>query len=932
MTSRINGSDTPNKVLLVDNLDEAQRSLSTELTRLLLPPTTRDAEQEPTPLGFADLQAALQLVTKLVGVGDRLESTEIRVRSVPISTRRPDKIDDDFLNSYILDDLGRVAGQVRAGRCGPALRAYLSGDRPTDPVDLREHPEVSFEAVRPAATPLGRWPSNRKHPLALSQQFAVNQILAETTASRIFAVNGPPGTGKTTLLRDLVAAIVVRRAEALASLTHPADAFTHLHEVAIGDKRIKVRAWRPDLVGHEIVVASSNNGAVENVSLEMPLLQAIAKDQYPDVDYFADVATSLLIAARNNEGDTDEPESPEAPTTTSPDPTTAWALIAAKLGSKANRQAFATSTWFNKSEDEIGRDGRPSVRSHLKAMRDTAPEEPWTQCVARFRACLARAERERADRMAVYEAWTALVRARSARAGAQRAARAATDRRYAIQERTAAIDLRLQQTEGWLRTRREARAAHRAFRPGLLRSLFDRRSAQAWQIEDDRHAHIIRDAENAQHHMWHERSRLAEELRRAADSESAALGHLAAVDQAGNRAEQILAVARGSWGDAIPDVDTWSSDIDRRERSAPWSDEPWNTSRTEVFLAALQLHRDFLAHQAHVMLSNYSAAIDVLNGSVPRNVPEEVATAAWQSLFFVVPVITTTFASVGRMFPHLTAEALGWLFIDEAGQATPQNIVGALWRSQRAVVVGDPLQLEPIITLPLPAQQSLRLQGGVAERWLPMGQSVQTIADNLMSVGTHLPTGDGGRRWVGAPLRVHRRCDDPMFTVVNRIAYDGMMISAVERPDDARSPDGEPLIPTCWCHITTTTSDRHWVPAEGERLEQLLTDLAEHGHDMSEVMVIGPFRDVRDGIEPIFRRFEGVRGGTVHTAQGKEADVVILVLGSDPRAEGARQWAARKPNLLNVAVSRARRRLYVIGDRVAWQRQPHFMELSTELP
>jgi superfamily I DNA and/or RNA helicase len=58
---------------------------------------------------------------------------------------------------------------------------------------------------------------------------------------------------------------------------------------------------------------------------------------------------------------------------------------------------------------------------------------------------------------------------------------------------------------------------------------------------------------------------------------------------------------------------------------------------------------------------------------------------------------------------------------------------------------------------------------------------------------------------------------------------------------------------------------------------------------------------------------------------------VILVLGSDPARDGARAWAASKPNLLNVAVSRARRRLYVVGDRDAWMGQRYFEVLAKGL-
>jgi MoxR-like ATPase len=56
--------------------------------------------------------------------------------------------------------------------------------------------------------PDGRWPA--EHALTLMQQVAVNQAMDSLTSGGIFSINGPPGTGKTTLLMDVVAALVAR--------------------------------------------------------------------------------------------------------------------------------------------------------------------------------------------------------------------------------------------------------------------------------------------------------------------------------------------------------------------------------------------------------------------------------------------------------------------------------------------------------------------------------------------------------------------------------------------------------------------------------------------------------------------------------------------------------------------------------------------------
>jgi hypothetical protein len=79
--------------------------------------------------------------------------------------------------------------------------------------------------IRPAAPAKlnARRPS--EFPLTLMQQVAVNEGLRRVSSGGMFSINGPPGTGKTTLLADVVAAVVVERARLMTEFSAPAAAF-----------------------------------------------------------------------------------------------------------------------------------------------------------------------------------------------------------------------------------------------------------------------------------------------------------------------------------------------------------------------------------------------------------------------------------------------------------------------------------------------------------------------------------------------------------------------------------------------------------------------------------------------------------------------------------------------------------------------------------
>jgi hypothetical protein len=168
----------------------------------------------------ADLAAAL-------GVGEALRPAGVRVSCALVPVQRGAEAEPGFLNSYIAEDLGRLETAIGKGDHGAALRDYLAdaGDLPVhERVDVRANREAVLSGVTPSRAPRGRWPTAVTKPLVTSQQFAVNELMHRLgTGAGVFAVNGPPGTGKTTMLRDVLAAIVVERAGRLAELARPTD-------------------------------------------------------------------------------------------------------------------------------------------------------------------------------------------------------------------------------------------------------------------------------------------------------------------------------------------------------------------------------------------------------------------------------------------------------------------------------------------------------------------------------------------------------------------------------------------------------------------------------------------------------------------------------------------------------------------------------------
>lgn len=841
---------------------------------------------------------------------------------------------NDLKSSFFLDDLKLVLHHIDRLKDNDKVLSYINSlNQDIEHYDLLKDTDQMRKWYNPKVLPYGRWPS--KFNLSFMQQIAVN--IAKENPKDIFSVNGPPGTGKTTLLKDIIANNIVERAAKFCESNHVNDIF----EKVVGrDGKSFYYNIPSDIAIYGMLVLSSNNKAVENITLELPNISSVKAGTNGSTLFnpeFSDQQVDLSCFAKDEKYK--YVKSSEVYFTFLADrlaeSNTQWGLISARLGKKSNINTFMPA--LNVLSSDMS-----------SIMRMRSAQDAFEGAKRQFQAQYKLVKTLFAY-VTTYEENTQSIQELKLKINQ-------------LQEEIVSIDEQLSKYDTLNDDLMQLIEHKNCIESKLIeyngkRSIFDKLwHATNWSIlkamgnptllsvieEETTKLQTVKDQLTALHQLVNER----ESIINTKDSLLADIKDIDGTIQKAEKTQQeILGTLKSSGKDTIHCFDDIESKLMLSDENRAEAHTAFlyvcnylNECRERLLYDALQLQKAVIMSDAFrknmQLLSQYWGSLSDRKKLQKNFDLDMIFPALLNSLMIAVPVISSTFAAVERFLVNCKSESsLGTIIIDEAGQASPHMLVGALFRAQKAIVVGDPKQIEPVQTV-----QDLfveRIGGEGIGKYQGKELSVQSLADAQNLFAGIIKNLDGSESWVGCPLVIHRRCKDPMFTVANELSYGGFMINKTIDSDDPIDPCKE----SCWItydasNIEYSTGKDRYIQVQGQIAFELIQKLRARNAEFKDIFIITPFTSVAHGFKTYMQSIsddivnwtdkDNKSGwlkdniGTVHTFQGKEAKVVIYMLGcqSDGTANGAIKWV--NANNVNVAFTRAKEYIYVIGDATKW--------------
>ncbi|HBF19029.1 MAG TPA: hypothetical protein DDW81_02965 [Cryomorphaceae bacterium] len=349
------------------------------------------------------------------------------------------------------------------------------------------------------------------------------------------------------------------------------------------------------------------------------------------------------------------------------------------------------------------------------------------------------------------------------------------------------------------------------------------------------------------------------------------------------------------------------------------------------------------------------ASQDYLNDNRKENKGTEGRMNLWRRRAMLTPCFVSTFFMAPRFFSYskhagkTDADGNLWesppleefvdlLMVDESGQVTPEVGLPSFALCKKALVVGDVKQIEPVWNIIpkvdignlikheiLKDANDPKFSHFKSKGLLASSGDVMTVAQNA----TNFIYDDPRVSERGMMLQEHRRCFNEIIKYCNEMAYAGVL-----KPLRGNSKKAV-LPPMIHFHVEsnsiTKNRDRtnekeamvllEWLMQFKEQIFNHYKHIKDYNNQFENMVgIITPF----SGQKRTLIRLANSKGlntklmkiGTVHALQGAERPVILFSSVYGPGDTGTMFFDRdNKPNMLNVAVSRAKDSFIVFGNK-----------------
>lgn len=277
----------------------------------------------------------------------------------------------------------------------------------------------------------------------------------------------------------------------------------------------------------------------------------------------------------------------------------------------------------------------------------------------------------------------------------------------------------------------------------------------------------------------------------------------------------------------------------------------------------------------------------------------------------VCRLISVTSLSVKAGFP-LVDNLFDILIIDEASQCDIASAIPLILRAKQVVIIGDPKQLRHITSVRVEDENAIREHIGLTARpYLKYAE--QSLWDYAADFLAH-----ANQNSSPITLENHYRCHHDIIGYSNHQFYGRFL----ERPLNVKTDESNMTLPQQGVvminiHGKQESENVNINRIEAERAISVAKEVCSLKADVS-IGIVTPFRDQADYIKSHLDDSikANVEVNTAHGFQGDEKDVIIYSLViTDNSPQRKVNWIDYMvPNLVNVAVTRARQTLYIVGN------------------